>query len=47
MYKVMFSVDFGENWYCYGTYPHDEANVVAWQVREERGCWVDVEKVED
>lgn len=47
MYKVMFSVDFGENWYCYGTYPHSQANEVAMQVRDERDCWVNVEKVEE
>lgn len=47
MYKVMFSVDFGENWYCYGMYPQSKANEVAIQVRDERDCWVNVVKVED
>ena len=44
-YAVMFSVDYGDNWYTYGVYDdRNKANEVAMFVRDERNAWVSVEE---
>lgn len=43
MFRVDMSFDNGQTWYPYGRYTtEDRANEVAYDVREERGCWVQV-----
>ena len=45
MYKVMMYV--GGEWYEFGTYKdRNRANQAAMEVRDERGCWVNVYEVE-
>ena len=45
MYKVMMYIQ-GE-WYEYGEWAdRNKANEVAMEVRDERGCWVNVYEVE-
>ena len=47
-YEVLMSFDKGTTWWSYGIYSDlNVANEVAMQVRDERGCWINVKDVKE
>lgn len=48
MWTIYMSFPDDEGWYKYGSYSdQNRANEIAMQVRDSRGCWIQVVKEDD